>query len=75
MTPEQLQELVDALNLNEHDMVIEAVLVAKVKDFDTGATGISMSATDDVEWVSQLGMLRAAEIITTRDVERTSGED
>lgn len=75
MTPDQIQELIAALKLAQHDMVIDAVLVVKTKDFDSGATGISMSATDDVDWIGQLGLLHAAQIITTRDVERTDGED
>lgn len=76
MTPEQVQELITALELNRHDVIIEAVLVARVKDMHSGAVGISMSATDDTDWVTQLGMLRAAELITTADV-RThhDGED
>lgn len=71
MTPEQVQELINALNLNQHDFVIEAVLLARVKDMDSGAVGISISATDDTDWVTQLGLLRGAEIITTSDLGRT----
>lgn len=75
MTPEQIAELIAALDLNEHDYVIDAVLLVRVKDFDSGAVGISMSATDDVDWVVQLGILRAAELITTRDIRKTTGDD
>lgn len=75
MTPEQIQELINALDLNQHDFIIEAVLVARVKDMDSGAVGISISATDDTDWVTQLGVLRAAEIITTKDVSKHDGQD
>jgi hypothetical protein len=74
VTPKEIQELIDALKLNPHDIVIEAVLVARVKDMDTGAVGISISATDDTDWVTQLGMLRGAEIITTCDVGKSFRE-
>jgi 3-keto-L-gulonate-6-phosphate decarboxylase len=75
VTPEQIQELINALDLNQHDFIIEAVLVARVKDMDSGAVGISISATDDTDWVTQLGVLRAAEIITTKDVSKHDGQD
>lgn len=68
MTPDEIADQFRALELREHDVVVEAVLVAKVKDFETGSSGISMSATDGVEWVCQLGMLRAAEIITAQGI-------
>ncbi|MGH3926190.1 MAG: hypothetical protein ACRDTT_25565 [Pseudonocardiaceae bacterium] len=71
MNAEQVRELADALGLKPSDVVVEA----KVKDFESGASGVSVGVTDDVEWVSQLGMLRAAEIITMRDIERHGGPD
>lgn len=71
MTPEQLQELINALELKEHDFLIEAVLVARVKDMDSGAVGISISATDDTDWITQLGVLHAALLVTRRNLERT----
>lgn len=73
MTPDQVQELIDALNLKQHDFVLEAVLIAKVKNMEDAGVAVSVSATDDVEWISQLGMLRAAEIVTTQDLRKTLG--
>jgi hypothetical protein len=70
MTTEEVQELVRALKLNRHDVIIEAVLVVRVKDMESGHVGISISATDDTDWVTQLGLLRGAEIITTADITR-----
>lgn len=75
MTPEQIAELIAALDLGQHDYVIDAVLLVRVKDFDSGAVGISMSATDDVDWVIQLGIIRAAELITTREIRKKEVED
>jgi hypothetical protein len=74
VTPEQVIELIAGLDLKQHDHVIEAVLLARVKNFETAAVGISMAATDDTDWVTQLGMIRGAEIITTADL-RKSGDD
>jgi hypothetical protein len=70
MTTEEVQELVQALKLNRHDVVIEAVLAVRVKDMESGHVGISISATDDTDWVTQLGLLRGAEIITTAGIAR-----
>lgn len=70
MTTEEVQELVEALKLNRHDIVVEAVLVVRVKDMESGCVGISISATDDTDWVTQLGLLRGAEIITTAGITR-----
>ena len=46
------------------------MLVAKVKDFESGDSGLSISATDGVEWVSQLGLLLGALVITAHGIER-----
>lgn len=70
MTTEEVQELIAALKLNRHDIVVEAVLVVRVKDMESGCVGISISATDDTDWVTQLGLLRGAEIITTAGITR-----
>lgn len=70
MTTEEIQELVQALKLNRHDIVLEAILVVRVKDMDSGHVGISISATNDTDWVTQLGLLKGAEIITTSGISR-----
>jgi hypothetical protein len=75
MTPTEVQELVQALKLNRHDVIIEAVLIVRVKDMESGHVGISMSATDDTDWVTQLGMLRGAEIVTTAGIARDHDGD
>jgi hypothetical protein len=75
MTVDEVQELVQALKLNRHDVIIEAVLVVRVKDMESGHVGLSMSATDDTDWVTQLGMLRGAEIVTTSGIARNHDGD
>ena len=75
MNAAQVAELVAALDLKEHDYVIDAVLLARVKDFDSGVVALSISTTDDVDWVVQLGIIDAAQIITTKDLHKTTGDD
>ena len=53
-------ELWDSLELERNDQVTEAVLVAKISDFDKGGTAISMGATEGCDWITQLGVLHAA---------------
>lgn len=48
------------LNLQDNDQVTDAVLVAKITDFQRGGVAVSMSATDGLDWVTQFGMLHAA---------------
>jgi hypothetical protein len=71
VTPEEIAELIAALDLDRTDVVTGAILIAKVKDMETSAVGISISATDDVEWVGQLGIIEAAKLITTRNIRST----
>jgi hypothetical protein len=75
MTPEEIAELIAALELNSTDVVVGAILIAQVKDMETSEVGISISSTDDVEWVGQLGILEAAKIITTGNLRSTLGGD
>jgi hypothetical protein len=75
VTPEQVHDLIAALELHEHDHMIEAVLLVRVKNFESGDVGISMSATDDTDWITQLGIIRGAEIITAGNLHRTTGDD
>lgn len=49
----------DALEMRPGDQLTKAVLIAKVYDFDKGHADISTSATDDTDWVDQLGLFEA----------------
>lgn len=55
----------DALDLEPNDQVSEATLLAKVADFENGGTVISVSATDSLDWITQLGLIHAAEKLIT----------
>lgn len=56
----QAEELWEALDLRDNDQVTDAVLIAKVADFEDGATALVIAATDGVDWVTQLGMIHGA---------------
>lgn len=60
----EADELWKALELRDGDQVVDAILVAKVADFEHGGTGLSIAATDGVDWVTQLGILRGATLLT-----------
>lgn len=62
----EAEDLWVALDLRENQQVLEAVLIAKVSDFDTGITSISMSNTDGVDWIDQVGLIGAAKIIISQ---------
>jgi hypothetical protein len=53
-------ELWSSLELEDNDQVVDAVLIAKVADFERGGTAISIGATESCDWVTQLGILHAA---------------
>jgi hypothetical protein len=57
----EAEELWEALDLKPGDQVVEAVLIGKLVNFETGRTVISLAATDGVDWVSQGGLLWAAQ--------------
>lgn len=56
----QADDLWAALELATNDQVTEAVLIAKVADFENGGTSLALSATDGVDWITQLGMIHGA---------------
>jgi hypothetical protein len=72
----EAQELWDAIEPGPKDQIVEAVIVAKLVDFERGITSISMSATDGVDWVGQLGMLHGAlKIMNQSPLERKDEDD
>lgn len=67
-------ELWEALELTNNQQVIGGVLLAKVKDFDDGVVSMSMSNTDDVDWVDQIGIMRVCTLIMENSpIERDDG--
>lgn len=69
-------ELWDALDLEDNQQVVAAVLVGKLKDFDSGIVAISIGNTNGMDWVDQVGLLEAARIISHQEpIEPAEGRD
>lgn len=62
---DQIQELIDALNLRDTDVVLDLVLIARVADPAASSPhpALVMSATDDADFSRQLGMLHEGLIV------------
>lgn len=59
-------ELWDALELRQGQQVKDAMMIGKIVDFEKGITSISLSNTDGMDWVDQLGLLEAARLASTQ---------
>jgi|SRR6187549_1447192 len=63
-------ELWDALEAKDSQQVTEAILIAKIVDFEQSGpegTVVSASYTDGCDWVNQLGLMAAWQLITNSD--------
>lgn len=68
---QEASELWDALELKDNQHISGAVLVAKVKDFDSGTVAVALANTENMDWVDQVGILRAGSLICEReDIEK-----
>lgn len=63
----EAEALWQALELEDGDQVVEAILVAKVANFTSGGTAVSIGATDGMDWIGQLGLIEAARKVTWED--------
>lgn len=60
------EELWASLELGPHQQVVDAILLARVTDFDQGGTLLSMAGTEGADWIVQLGLIEAAKLLITR---------
>jgi hypothetical protein len=79
MTGAELGALLDAddtsleISTNEH---VEALLIiAKVRDLDTGHVSVTIAHTSDTDPVTQLGLIAAAADITSGDWHKIGEDD
>lgn len=56
-------ELWDALELKGNQQVKDAVLIGKIVDFERNIVSITMSVTDGVDWMDQIGIIETAKIM------------
>lgn len=65
----KLGALVDALgitaNLDDNDQIIDMVIIAKVVDADSSATGLGVYH-NDIDWITQIGLITAARNVFER---------
>ncbi len=56
--------LVDALGvtvaMDAHDRLTDVLLIGKTIDLEDGSVGLVISASDDLDWISQAGLLDIA---------------
>lgn len=64
--PSSGEELWAALQLQKNDQVTDAVLLARISNFEDGTTSISTGATDGCDWVTQLGIMHAGLLVITQ---------
>lgn len=65
----EAEDLWNALELREGDTVVEALLIAKVVNFEKGGPpNISTSSTDGLDWIQRAGLVE-----TARDLFKSTG--
>lgn len=69
--PSEAERLWEGLELAEGEMVSGAILIAKVTNFETGETLVSMETTKGMDFIEQIGIMRVATTI----VETGGGKD
>jgi hypothetical protein len=65
---ETLDSLGVRLDLEEGHQVTEVLVVAKVVDFNTGATALTLGCNTGLDWVAQLGLSAGAHMILGQDI-------
>lgn len=50
-------------SLEENQHIIEALVLAKVSDFADGSTSVGIYYSVGMDWISQLGLFRASQLI------------
>lgn len=68
-------KLWDDLELKDNDQVTEALILAKIVDFNEGGTGLGIGCTEGLDWIGQLGLLSAAERMVAKDLDRRDDEE
>lgn len=71
----RIGDLIDSLGVDaelaDDDLVDEAVVVLRIHPASEHRSGVVIAASDDLTWVSQLGLIHAARVI----VEANAGPD
>lgn len=51
------------LDVEDGDQITEVLVLAKVANFDTGRTGLTIGASNGLDWIAQRGLLSAATLV------------
>ncbi len=64
----QLDALGVTLDLDEHQHISDAVVLARLGDATDGSTALVIGASEGCDWIAQLGLLSAARIVVAASV-------
>jgi hypothetical protein len=51
------------LEIDTDDRITAAIVLTKVVDMATGTVSLGLAASDGLDWVDQLGLLQAADLV------------
>lgn len=54
------EQLWARLNLDANDQVTDAILIARVADFDQGRTVLAIAGTDGMDGITEIGLIHSA---------------
>lgn len=64
-----LEKMGVTVNLDDNEHLTEALVIAKVVEFDSGETRLSV-CSNGVDWISQIGLIHAAARISEAGIEQ-----
>lgn len=66
-TGKPIGSIIDGLgvtaSLDPSQHITEVIVLAKITDFEDGGTSVGVYKSDDMDWVSQLGLFRVATLM------------
>jgi len=70
-----LNQLKIEANLEEGDLVMDAILLMRVARTDRDGSALVIASTPGLDWITQLGMVEAARTIMHESAESDDDED
>lgn len=68
-----LDNLGVTIDLGDNEHITETIVISKVVGFTTGETRLSICSSG-IDWISKIGLVRAAARIVDSDIERVEGD-
>lgn len=63
------------VTLDQHDQITEALVIAKITDFETGSTSLGIYFNEGMDWIARLGLLEAARQVLADGEFRCKGQE